>query len=198
MAVPTRINSVIYNTLSFMQAGGGVNYVVETPNKVIYAFFIDGFNSDASYSKSLDGGMTWGSPVSIKAGTCVQISVWYDRWSGIDADLIHVVYSDSGNDDVFYQNIDTANSDTISSEHTVFTGASTANGGALSISKMRGGNLIVVGSIDAATEIFSRKSTDVGVNWSDITAGYESGGTADLCNSKSITCSCCYICWCCI
>jgi len=128
---------------------------------------------------SVDYGNTWGSFVSLKNVVCPQISVWYDRWSGIDADLIHIVYADTGSDDVFYRNLNAANSDTLSTEYTAFAGASTASGGAISISRMRGGNLICVGCIDAGTEIFSRKSTDVGANWSDIVAGYEAN--ADQC-----------------
>jgi hypothetical protein len=123
--------------------------------------------------------MTWSTPVALKNITCTQISVWYDRWSGINADLIHVVYTDSGTDDVYYRNINAANADSLSTEYTVFAGASTAAGGALSISRMRGGNLIVVGCIDAGTEDINRKSTNVGANWSDIAAGYEDA--ADLC-----------------
>ena len=181
MAVPTKYMSFSETLLNTMILGGGQNYIIETPLGVNYKIFINGANSDPSYSKSLDGGMTWDTPVALKSCTCTQIAVWYDRWSGIDADLIHVVYTDSGADDTFYRSINAASSDSLSTEYTVFAGGTTANGGALSISRMRGGNLIVVGSIDAATEIFSRKSTDVGVNWSDIAAGYESSGTADLC-----------------
>lgn len=173
MAVPTRINVVNNRSISIITQGGGINYIIETPARVLYMIYIDSGTSDPSFSKSLDGGMTWSDATVLKSMSGTQISVWYDRWSGLNSDLIHVVYTDSGVDDVFYRNIDTANSDALSTEYTVFAGASTANGAAISISRMRGGNLIVVGTIDAGTEKFSRKSTNTGANWSDIADGYE-------------------------
>jgi len=138
MAVPTRIISFVSGTGSQMYSGGGSNYFVETLTGVLYCFFINVSNSDPSFKKSLDGGMTWSTATALKACNMVQISVWYDRWSGIDADLIHVVYSDASVSDVFYRNVNTANADTLSTEYTVFAGISTATGGALSISRMRG------------------------------------------------------------
>lgn len=182
MATPKRIDTNPFD-LGFSNAaytGGGVNYIIETPTGVVYLVLSD-INSDTAFCKSMDGGITWEVPVVLKAINTTQVAVWYDRWSGIDGDLIHVVYTDSATDDVFYRNINTANSDSLSTEYTVFAGSTTASGGSLSISRMRGGNLIIVGSIDAAAEVFSRKSTDVGANWSDIAAGYESGGNSDQC-----------------
>ena len=180
MAVPTRIDVMAVsgaNTI-VQVTGGGIDYIIETPNGTNYLFYVD-INNDPAFVKSLDGGMTWGSPTVLKNTSCTAISVWYDRWSGINADLIHVIYADSGNDDVYYRSVDAGNGDSLGTEYTVFAGVSTAAGGALSISRMRGGNLIVVGCIDAGVEMFSKKSTDVGINWADIAAGYEAN--ADLC-----------------
>lgn len=179
MAIPTKYMSGAEVIRADMYSGGGQCYIVETPTGVNYKIFINNSTIDPSYSKSLDGGMTWGVVTSLKSCTCSQIAVWYDRWSGIDGDLIHIVYTDSVTDDVFYRNINTASSDSLSTEYTVFAGTDTANGGAISIARMRGGNLVVVGCIDAGSEVFSLKSTDVGVNWSNIAAGYEAN--ADLC-----------------
>lgn len=179
MAIPTKYMSGAEVIRAEMLTGGGQCYIVETPTGVNYKIFINNSTIDPSYSKSLDGGMTWDTPIALKSCTCTQIAVWYDRWSGIDGDLIHIVYTDSVTDDVFYRNINTASSDSLSTEYTVFAGTDTANGGAISIARMRGGNLVVVGCIDAGSEVFSRKSTDVGVNWSNIAAGYEAN--ADLC-----------------
>jgi hypothetical protein len=185
MANPTRILVPIPTSRGCKTGalnGGGTQYVIETPSGVNYWVYRDMINSDASFSKSLDGGVTWSNPVALRAMTSTQIAVWYDRWSGIDGDLIHVVYTDNSGANVYYRSINTANSDTLSTEYTVFDGASTANGGAISIARMRGGNLVVVGTIDVNTEVFSKKSIDVGVNWSNIAAGYETGSTiSDLC-----------------
>jgi hypothetical protein len=181
MAVPTRIQTDVIRASGVMYTGGGTSFNVKTPNGATYCFFIDASNADPSFKKSLDGGMTWGTATALKACSMTQISVWYDRWSGIDADLIHVAYTDSSTSDVFYRNVDAANSDTLSTEYTVFAGSSTAQGGALSISRMRGGNLIVCGCIDSGTEEVNRKSTNVGVNWDNIAVGYEDASAGDLC-----------------
>lgn len=152
--------------------GGGSQHVVVTPNGVIYIFFLNG-SSVIVYTKSTDGGLTFNSLVTFDAtagfsGTA--LSVCYDRWSGINADLIHVAYTDANTDDVFYRNLDAANSDTLSSIYRIFDGSTTAAGGTLSIARMRGGNLICGGCIDGGTELFCYKSTDVGANWSSIAA----------------------------
>jgi len=179
MAVPTRINSQIQTTTGGHNLFDFIpNYIVETPTGVIYLFYINS-STDPVYIKSIDGGFTWGAETTLKNITCTQLSIWYDRWSGINSDIIHVAYTDSGSDDIYYRNVDAANSDSLGTEYVILDGSSTANGGALSICRMRGGNLICIGCIDAGTEVFSRKSTDVGINWSNISAGYEEN--ADQC-----------------
>lgn len=155
-----------------MATGAGSHYLIETPGGVVYMVYADAFG-DPAFKKSSDNGITWSDSVVLGAFTTTQISVWYDRWSGIDADLIHVVYVDSGNDDVMYRNINTASSDALGTQTTVFAGASTAAGGNLSITRARGGNLIVAYMIDAGAELGCAKSTDVGANWSAITSGQE-------------------------
>jgi len=183
MAIPTRIDIMpaVSQASSLYYTGGGTNYIVETPLGVKYLFYRDAA-SDPVFVKSLDGGVTWGTGTALKGISATQISVWYQRWTdptGTLGDKIWVAYTDSGADDVYIRSVDTANSDALGTEYVVFAGYSTAVGGALSIAQMIGGNLICVGCIDAGTEVFSRKSTDSGANWSDIAAGYEAN--ADLC-----------------
>jgi hypothetical protein len=96
--------------------------------------------------------------------------VWYDRWSSIDADIIHVSYFDASTNNVIYRNIDAGNSDTLSTATTIFDGASLAAGSYMSLTRTRGGNIICGGCIDAGTELFCYKSTDVGANWTSIAA----------------------------
>ncbi len=180
MAVPKEIVSFVSRSGQEMYAGGASNYIVQIPSGKLYSFFRNNADSGKiAFSTSIDGGINWAAPTTINAGDSQQISVWYDRWSGINGDLIHVAYTAYTAADTFYRNINTASSDSLSIEKTIFTGASTATGGSLSISRMRGGNLVCVGCIDAGTEVFSKKSTDVGDNWSDISAGYEA--SKDLC-----------------
>lgn len=133
--------------------GIGTNYIVQTPAGVLYAMFINGQN-DGVFKKSTDGGLTWsGSTIFSNANTnLTQLSVWYDRWSNISAGLIHCTYTDSSNDDVFYRTINTESSDALSTETTIFLGASTAAGGHMSVTRAVGGNVYCKVVIDAGAE----------------------------------------------
>lgn len=176
MAIPTRIDvkanvkNVTANAYNYN--GGGINHVIETPTGVHYIVYINSAN-DPVFVKSLDFGLTWGAETSLETIECNQLTVWYDRWSGINAGLIHVAFTDLVTDDVFYRTIDTENSDTLGTKRTVFLGGTASALSSLSISKMIGGNIIVVGAIDQATEPLARKSTDGGANWTDISSVYE-------------------------
>lgn len=129
-----------------------VNYLVETPSGVIYLVYDDA-GANAAYKKSSDGGYTWTTPVSLTSGqTLTQLSVWYDRWSGIAAGLIHVAYTESGTDDTHYRTIDTESSDALSTDTIIFAGSSTAGGGCLSIARAVGGNVYCRVCIDAGAE----------------------------------------------
>lgn len=151
--MPRRGDFTLANTPGLVQFnGGGVQYVIQTPAGVLYVFYIDA-NSDIAYKKSLDLGMTWTTPVVVSGAiTCTAFSVWYDRWSGIDADLIHVCWTESAADDISYRTINAASSDALSNVVVVFAGASTATGGCMSIARSRGGNVYIYGIIDAAAE----------------------------------------------
>lgn len=144
--------------------GGATNYVVQANNGDLYLFYVDG-NADAVYKKSTDGGLTWAFPVQIIAGTITQLSVWYDRWSGIAAGLIHLAYTDSADGDTKYRSVDTESSDTLGTQTVIFAGTSTASGGCLSITRTRGGNLLCHVVIDAGAEGGFFRSTDAGATW---------------------------------
>lgn len=111
--------------------------------------------------------MSWATPVAISTKTNItHFSVWYDRWSGINAGLIHVAYTDSTGSDTSYRSIDTESSDTLSSETTIFNGVSAVvAGSSISITRARGGNLFCKATIDAGAEGGFSRSTDVGANW---------------------------------
>ncbi len=104
------------------------------------------------FKKSSDNGLTWSNVVSVYAGTTTNLSVWYDRWSNISAGLIHCAYVDSGNDDVFYRTINTESSDALSTQATIFLGASQAAGGHISVTRAVGGNVYCKVTIDAGAE----------------------------------------------
>lgn len=148
----------------------GTNYLVETVGGVYYKILDDPGSAKLAYTKSTDGGYSWSLPILILNDTITYMACWYDRWSGIAAGLIHIAYINSTSNNVLYRSIDTENSDTLSTEYTIFDGASTAANGSLSITRTRGGNLICGGCIDGGTEMFCYKSTDVGGTWSSIAA----------------------------
>jgi hypothetical protein len=147
--------------------GGGSKYLVKANNGAWYLF------SSQTYRKSTDGGLTWGRHVTYVSGTFIACAVWYDRWSGISGDLIHVAMIESGADDVVYRSIDTASSDALGTQTTIFAGASTAANGGISITRTRGGNLLCVYNIDGGTEEGCARSTDVGATWGAVTSPTE-------------------------
>jgi len=149
--------------------GECTKYHVETVGGAIYRFRL--ISTNLIYQKSTDGGRTWAKSVRVQAaGNCTSWALWYDRWSGIAAGLIHVVSNDLTNDDTNYRSIDTENSDTMSAEVVVFAGTSTADDSNLSITRARGGNLFVHTMIDAGAEGGFYGSTDVGATWGALTA----------------------------
>lgn len=129
----------------------GVQYLIQTPTGVLYAIVADEDN-DIAFKKSTDGGLSWTYNTVIFVGTATALSVWYDRWSNISAGLIHLAYTESVTDDTLYRTIDTENSDALSTQTTIFAGASTAAGGHLSITRAVGGNVYCKTVIDAGAE----------------------------------------------
>lgn len=82
--------------------------VVFISDSVGYAFYV-GVTGNCVYSKTTNGGASWGSPVVADAQTdCIKIAVWYDRWTPGDnsGTNIHILTSDSGSDDLFYRRLD--------------------------------------------------------------------------------------------
>lgn len=150
--MPARIGSIVAQTTGLLQfSGGGTNYLVETTDGTLYLVYVD-TGSDVAFRKSSDGGLSWGAPTVVFAGTVVALSVWFDRWSGIAAGLIHCAYTESGGSDTLYRTIDTASADALSTQTTIFAGTSSAAGGGLSITRSRGGNVYCKTTIDAGAE----------------------------------------------
>lgn len=150
--MPSRLDLTLSSTSGLTQfdSGGTVN-LIQTPAGVLYAIYIDS-GADVVFRKSSDNGLTWTVPVVIYAGTAVALATWYDRWSNISAGLIHCVMSDSGNDDTFYRTVNTESSDALSTQTTIFLGASTATTGHLSVTRAVGGNVYCKTVIDAGAE----------------------------------------------
>lgn len=150
---------------SAQRDGAGTAYPVKTHDGNWYCIYVESNSLDVVYRKSTDGGITWGTAVTIGTVSATALAVWYDRWSGISAGLIHCAYTDSTSDDTFYRSINTESSDSLSSQTTIFAGSTTASGGALSITRARGGNLYCKTTIDAGAEGGFFRSTDTGATW---------------------------------
>lgn len=151
--MPRRMDQNVCDIVAAHWNGASTNYIVRANNGSFYMFYIDAL-SDVSYRKSSDG-QNWGPAVlAATAGTTTNLAVWYDRWTdptGVLGDRIHFTLTDSGNDDTFYRTLNTAD-DTLSTQTTIFLGASTAAGGHLSITRAVGGNVYVKTVIDAGAE----------------------------------------------
>ena len=149
-----------------MFTGNGKYNTIQDNNGVLWQPYV--FPTTVFLAKSTNGGITWERPIQISTPTTISaMAVWYDRWSGINGDLIHFAYANTADDDINYRNYNVSTG-TLSSQTVVFAGASTAIGGSLSITRARGGNLIVAGSIDAGAEDGAWRSTDTGATWGAI------------------------------
>lgn len=142
-----------------------------TDPSILYFVYIDRSDNDLKYRKSTDGGATWGSAVSIRAGTIAACAVWADWWTpGDSGTTLHVVCLDDNVDDVFYRPLDIS-SDTLGTETTVYAGTTLQNS-SVSITKTRGGNLVAAWNANSADR-GAAKSTDSGANWSAISSPME-------------------------
>lgn len=142
--------------------------VVFTTSSIGYWFYIDSGGAFV-YSKTTDGGATWGAAVTVgSATTQVAYDVWFDQWTpGDSGTLIHTWFFDTTNDDVFYRTLDT-NGDALGTQRTVFNGATAVAGRGTFVSgtKTRSGYLYCAYDIDAGAERGLHRSTDAGVTWS--------------------------------
>lgn len=61
------------------------------------------------YRKTTNGGTSWAAAVAVDTQTdCIGISVWYDQWTpGDTGTYIHISTIDTGNDEIFYNRLDT-------------------------------------------------------------------------------------------
>lgn len=147
-----RADILVAQTTGLVQFNGaGTNYLIQTPSGVLYFVYVD-TGSDIAFKKSTNGGLTWSNATVVFTGTVTSLSVWYDRWSGISAGLIHCAYTESATDDTLYRTINTESSDALSTQTVIFAGASTAAGDSLSITRARGGNVYCRTTIDAGAE----------------------------------------------
>ncbi len=102
-------------------------------DQVGYKFYVDG-NGSCSYSKTTNGGTSWGTGVSIDSKTtCFSISVWYDRWTPGDIGTdIHIMTADTTLDDLWYNRLDTTTDARLLVAAPTSTAISSGQGGTIS------------------------------------------------------------------
>lgn len=142
------IDADIHNFTHYVtNSRGGVYWTSPT---VGYAIYLDA-DTDLVYSKTVDGGETWGADIEIQPGIVEKYDCWADwQTSGDAGTKIHIGYTDNASDDVRYCYLDT-DGDSVGGDVEVEacqgTGslqvAITRVSKALSIAKTRGGNLAI-------------------------------------------------------
>lgn len=166
MRTAVTISGCAPNTMSKNAAG---SHIVQLPNGTIYVFVVKLLGTtDIAWTKSTDGGGTWSALTNIfTTNTVTQFALWYDRWSAIDADIIHLAYVDTSADAVYYAAFDTS-TDSLGTQRTVFDGATTADTNEavfLSICLSTSGYIYIAYCIDALAEYGFSYSTNAGVGW---------------------------------
>lgn len=173
---------------SYLLAGSQTVFISDQTG---YKFYRDS-SGECAYSKTTNGGNSWGSAVLIDdqgAGVdCLGIAVWYDRWTpGGTGDFIHIATYDNGTSDVWYNRIDTANSDVRLVGATAVQASAQANVnvlGANSVSITKGTDGTIYIAQDDATDSFV---VECSVNC-QLTASWTETGTSpqDLANDYSV------------
>ena len=125
-------------------------FLVQTNSGVIYKF-LNRTDGAIFWSKSLNNGYSF-DPVTfdniVDGNTNSLISVWYDRWSGLNSDIIHIAHANPGDDDVFYRTFNPS-TNTLSSAVTIYAGTIAGNSNnTLAITRAKGGNIAIYGSLN--------------------------------------------------
>jgi hypothetical protein len=158
-------------------------------DQVGYHFYPNIANTDdCRYRKTTNGGASWGPSVVVDSQLdCFGIVVWYDQWTpGDTGTTIHILTMDSGDDDLFYNALDTS-TDTLASTTAraiAAVGGTTAtfatNANRMSITKATDGRIYAVADDATGTGSILRSCANtctVTANWSDV--GTKPQGNAD-------------------
>lgn len=146
-----------------------------TSSSVLYEFYTDAAN-DLFYRKSIDGGLTWAAGVDVSSipGSVLvtKFSIWAEWWTpGMTGPMIHIVWTESTNDDAHYRSLDTSN-DGLGTPTTPFLGAThggdTWDVNIVDITELCNGDLICAYAIDGAGESGAARSIDSGATWAAI------------------------------
>ena len=135
-AAETSIDASVAATTRQIFAG---SQTVFTSDQVGYKFYVD-TGGQCAYSKTVNAGAAWAAPVQIDSQTdCFGVAVWYDRWTpGDTGNLIHIMTMDTGNDDLWYNNLDTTTDTRLLAAAPISTIINSGQGGVLNPSTNTG------------------------------------------------------------
>jgi len=147
----------------------GIRSVVFNTASSGYWFYIDSGGTFV-YSRTTDGGATWGAAVTIASATTnIAFDVWYLPWTpGITTERIDLCWFDSTNDQILYRRFDPVGNTFVGAAIGVasLTSAVAGVNCFCSLTHSRSGYIYIVAAIDASNEQYFGRSTDDGSNWS--------------------------------
>ncbi|MFA4835040.1 MAG: hypothetical protein WC749_03070 [Dehalococcoidia bacterium] len=120
-------------------------------DQIGYMFYVDGNNATYVYSKTTNGGVSWGVAVAVCSGTsCNGAAIWYDRWTPGDdtGNYIHMVFEDADADDIIYDRLNTADDSQLGDTIVFDFAASINQSDNIAITKATGG-VLYIGLSDA-------------------------------------------------
>lgn len=177
IAAPVSIDTVATVVNSNIVTGGQTVFVSD---QVGYTFYRDNTpnNGRCVYSKTIDGGQTWDTPVRIDGQSdCIKVVVWYDQWTpGNTGSNIHIVTLDTGDDDVWYNRLDTTSDTRLLGESPVnitaslgYSGAVTEAANTHSVTVATDGVIYAAVSDNSDSIIVSCSSNcDINTNWIEV------------------------------
>lgn len=168
--MPIQTTVITDGSTNNMYACNPTHLYVQTDPFTYYVFY---GNVGVVYRKSTDGGVSWGSPVSINTSTSGGLSIWFDKWSGLSSGYIHVAYwNGAGTPYLYYRTVNTASSDALSTEKLIQSFTSQEDEGHITITRTRGGNVLLKAMIDNGVEGGFWRLTNANVpngTWSSLT-----------------------------
>jgi hypothetical protein len=166
------------------QLGSALVFIDDQVGYKFYRFGAAPSTGMCGYSKTTNGGNSWGTFVPVDNQTdCIGISVWYDQWTPGDSGTnIHIVTIDTGNDEMFYNRLNTSGDTllvaTAVTACSACAGTYAAGANEPSITKAVNGILYIVTDDGNGTNI-RRCTTNCGVSGSWTAVGTAPQGNAD-------------------
>lgn len=164
----------VYAAVNNIEHQGTGRNIVHVSDSIAYIIYTDS-DGVVGYTKTTNGGLTWGTQVNLTALTnCRNVAVWYDGWTpGSTGSIIHVAFLDQFSSDIYYENIDTANSDTQKGEVVAVDRSTTGHSATtdtLSIAVATDSDIYIAASSSVASSVAEvRYSQNTGTSWSTTT-----------------------------